>query len=380
MTLLGAWSSGECWLLTGATGSFGRAFIAHVREHYPWLKLRCLARNEHRMANLKQQYGNGPGMSYFLGDVRDASRLQLAMRGVDIVIHAAALKQVDFGEYDPIEFSTVNIDGTRQVIRTAIEQGVRQVLLISSDKAVQPVNLYGATKMVAERLMVQANSYSQETACNVVRYGNVFGSQGSVLDVYAECTQSGKPLPLTAYDMTRFYLPMHDAVQLACFTLQQPALRGGIVVPVLPAYYQTDLIRAYLGKDAGETLVEGTDITLIGMRPGEKVAECLLTADEARRVASWPDTGDRVSHLLIMPTVCQWAPAFHVPYGWHVGANCWQHQYTSDTWSLRLSLTELRECITAYQGRIHGEPLGTTAAWTPDLHYCGGEQQPRTVL
>lgn len=332
-------------VVTGATGSFGRALVTHLCREAPQVTLRCLARNEHNMVALKDALGAPDNVRYFLGDIRDQERLQLAFRGADLVVHAAAYKQVDLGEYDPLEFSEVNINGTRNVIRAAIAQDVRQVLLISSDKAVQPLNLYGATKQVAERLTIQANAYSTRTRFNAVRYGNVFGSNGSVLHVYRRCLAEGTRLPLTHPDMTRFYMTLAAAVDLVCWTVSQPGLKGGLVIPVLPAYHQLDLAKAMMQIYDARDAVEVT-----GIRPGEKLAETLMTDDERARCYTWTDRSNRVERFLVRPAVQSWARVWTPPLGW---AECteWQHgAYSSDTWPYRLTADDLLTRLQDYTG------------------------------
>lgn len=269
--------------VTGGTGSFGRAFLTRcLRDHLTdWIAV--LSRDEAKQHVLRQAIPD-PRLRCFLGDVRDRDRLTLAFRSVQTVIHAAALKQVPAGEYNPSEFIRTNILGTENVLLAAAEAGVERVIVLSSDKAAAPVNLYGATKATAEHLTRAAQHYSQGTRYACLRYGNVAGSTGSVIPVWRKLAAEGtRTLPLTHIDMTRFWIRLDQAVDLCLETLDR--MEGGeLVVPKLPSFYLRDLAFA-LGFTASVTDV----------RPGEKLAETMVTADEA----PWfRDHGDRyIRHL-----------------------------------------------------------------------------------
>ena len=261
-------------LLTGGTGSFGTAFIRHMLSSRSFKGIiRIFSRDEFKQYQLQQEYPNESRLRYFIGDVRELPRLKRAMTGVDIVIHAAALKQVPILEYNPFEAVKTNIVGTQNVIDAAIDLKVGKGLLISSDKAVSPVNLYGASKMVAEKLFVQSNSYTggKNTIFAVVRYGNVMGSRGSVVPIFKK-QASTNMLEITDSEMTRFWITLEEGINFVVNSLA--AMKGGeIFVPKLPSIKITDLAKAISPK---------AKIKIIGIRPGEKVHEVLVNENEFR--------------------------------------------------------------------------------------------------
>ena len=261
-------------LLTGGTGSFGTAFIRHMLSSRSFKGIiRIFSRDEFKQYQLQQEYPNESRLRYFIGDVRELPRLKRAMTGVDIVIHAAALKQVPILEYNPFEAVKTNIIGTQNVVDAAIDLKVGRGLLISSDKAVSPVNLYGASKMVAEKLFVQSNSYTggKNTIFSVVRYGNVMGSRGSVVPIFKK-QASTNMLEITDSEMTRFWITLEEGINFVVNSLA--AMKGGeIFVPKLPSIKITDLAKAISPK---------AKIKIIGIRPGEKVHEVLVNENEFR--------------------------------------------------------------------------------------------------
>jgi UDP-N-acetylglucosamine 4,6-dehydratase/5-epimerase len=260
-------------LVTGGTGSFGRRFISTVlKEHTP-RRLIVFSRDELKQHEMRIGGFDHPSLRFFLGDVRDVDRLRRAMQGVDIVVHAAALKQVPACEYNPFEAVLTNIMGARNLIEAAIDCGVKQILALSTDKAVNPVNLYGATKLCAEKLFVQGNAYAgaegARFAC--VRYGNVVGSRGSVIPVFLGQKATGR-ITITDPRMTRFWLTLDQAVEFVLMAIS--LMHGGeIFVPKIPSMNIEDLAKAV----AGDCRVEH-----IGIRPGEKLHEMLISEDEAR--------------------------------------------------------------------------------------------------
>lgn len=256
-------------LITGGTGSFGKNIASFLLKNYPLKKLIIFSRDELKQSRIKEEITD-PRLRTFLGDVRDLPRLQRAFHGVDIVIHAAALKQVPTLEYNPFEAVKTNINGSQNVIDAAIDQGVEKVLLISTDKAVQPVNLYGATKLCAEKLFVDANSYSSgKTKFSCVRYGNVVGSRGSIVEILLKNKNLEKVF-LTDERMTRFWITFEQAFALVLFALE--SMEGGeIIVPKIPSMKLVDLF---------EAIVPHAKREVIGIRPGEKMHETLLTQDE----------------------------------------------------------------------------------------------------
>jgi UDP-N-acetylglucosamine 4,6-dehydratase len=261
-------------LVTGGTGSFGKAFAKFVLEQLQPRRLIIFSRDELKQHDMRVGGLDHPNIRYFIGDVRDADRLRRALNGVDFVVHAAALKQVPACEYNPIEAVLTNVMGSRNVIDAAIDLKVKKVVFISTDKAVNPVNLYGATKLVAEKLTVQANAYAGAgpTRFSCVRYGNVIGSRGSVIPLFMEQKKSGK-ITVTDPRMTRFWITLTQGVRLVIRAIEE--MRGGeIFVPKLPATTIMDLVKVI----APECNVES-----IGFRPGEKLHEVLMSDEEARR-------------------------------------------------------------------------------------------------
>jgi UDP-N-acetylglucosamine 4,6-dehydratase/5-epimerase len=260
-------------LITGGTGSFGRKCARILLEEYSPNRLIIFSRDELKQHEMRVEGFEHPSLRYFIGDVRDVARLRRAMVGVDVVIHAAALKQVPACEYNPIEAIQTNVDGAKNVIEAALDNRVHRVLALSTDKAVNPVNLYGATKLVSEKLFVQANAYRGgdpiRFAC--VRYGNVVGSRGSVVPLFRDQRKTGK-ITITDPRMTRFWLTLTQGVHFVLNSIQE--MQGGeVFVPKIPSMKVTDL---------AEALAPGCEILNVGIRPGEKLHESLLSEDEAR--------------------------------------------------------------------------------------------------
>ena len=263
-------------LVTGGTGSFGKKFNQLVlKEHNP-KAIRIFSRGELKQQQMReqfQQFPNSEKLRFFIGDVRDRDRLHRAMNGVDIVIHAAALKQVPTCEYNPIEAVKTNIDGAANVIDAAIDNNVEKVMALSTDKAVHPVNLYGATKLVAEKLFIQGNTYSggRKTKFSCVRYGNVMASRGSVIPIFQEQRKNGT-VTITDKNMTRFWITQKQAVRFIIDCIEK--MKGGeIFIPKIPSMKIIDLAQAIAPK---------SKIKITGIRPGEKIDEVLLTGEEAR--------------------------------------------------------------------------------------------------
>lgn len=256
-------------LITGGTGSFGKYFVKFLLENHKPKKLIILSRDELKQFQMQREL-NDKRLRFFLGDIRDIDRLKRAFYGVDIIIHAAALKQVPTLEYNPFEAVQSNILGTQNVINAAIDQGVKKVVLTSTDKAVQPINLYGATKLCAEKLFISANSYGGErTKFSSVRYGNVIGSRGSIIETLLN-GQNVKTVQITHPEMTRFWITLEQASNLIMFALEN--MEGGeIFVPKIPSMKLAHLFDTLAPKARKET---------IGLRPGEKLHELLLTEQE----------------------------------------------------------------------------------------------------
>lgn len=273
------WSQSNI-LVTGGTGSFGKKFVATMLEEYHPKRLVIFSRDELKQHEMRVGGFDHPSLRYFIGDVRDVERLRRALRGIDVVIHAAALKQVPACEYNPIEAVMTNVMGARNVIDAALDAGVRHVMALSTDKAVNPVNLYGATKLVAEKLFVQANAYSGSggTRFACVRYGNVVGSRGSVVPLFIEQRKTGR-VSVTDPRMTRFWITLDQGVRFVIRCTDM--MRGGeVFVPKLPSMKMMDLIRA-LAPDA--------QVDVIGIRPGEKLHEVLVSEDEARHAREFDE-------------------------------------------------------------------------------------------
>lgn len=261
-------------LITGGTGSFGKKFVEILQAEYQPGKIIVYSRDELKQHVMRSTGFNQDNMRYFIGDVRDLPRLKRAVQGVDIVVHAAALKQVPACEYNPMEAVKTNILGSSNVVDAALDAGVEKVLALSTDKAVNPVNLYGATKLAAEKLVIQSNAYAggRKTRLSCVRYGNVVGSRGSVIPVFIRQREDSNILTITDQRMTRFWLTLEQAVRFVIRALE--TMQGGeVFVPKIPSMHIMDLARAISPSAA---------IKVIGIRPGEKLHEVLISRDESR--------------------------------------------------------------------------------------------------
>jgi UDP-N-acetylglucosamine 4,6-dehydratase len=273
------WSQ-ETVLITGGTGSFGRKFVEIMLNQYRPHKLIVFSRDELKQHEMRSAGLDGPNVRYFLGDVRDPQRLERAFAGVSVVIHTAALKQVPACEYNPFEAIQTNITGGKNVIDAAINQGVRRIVALSTDKAVNPANLYGATKLCAEKMVVQANAYAgaRDTRFSCVRYGNVVGSRGSVVPIFMEQRKRGK-VTITDPRMTRFWITLEQGVRFVIRSLEQ--MHGGeIFIPKIPSMKLLDMAQA---------VAPNCEIECIGIRPGEKLHEVLLSEDESRNAVETED-------------------------------------------------------------------------------------------
>ncbi|MCI8949011.1 MAG: UDP-N-acetylglucosamine 4,6-dehydratase (inverting) [Lachnospiraceae bacterium] len=280
---------GRTILITGGTGSFGKCFTKYVLMNFNPKKVIIYSRDEFKQFNMLNDFKEyGERLRFFIGDVRDLRRLKRAFKGVDYVIHAAALKQVPSCEYNPNEAIKTNIHGAMNVIEAALDCNIRKVVALSTDKAVNPVNLYGGTKLVSDKLFVAANSYVGVSDLNfsVVRYGNVAGSRGSVIPFFNKIIQEGKyELPITDYRMTRFWISLPEGVQLVLKALKE-ARGGEIFISKIPSFKVTDLAQAML---------PGCKMPEIGIREGEKLHEVMVTAEDA------PTTYEYDKHYIIYP-------------------------------------------------------------------------------
>jgi len=268
-------------LVTGGTGSFGKEFTSFVIKNYSIKKLIIFSRDELKQYEMQKLFPH-KNIRFFIGDVRDKERLNLAMRDVDYVIHAAALKHVPIAEYNPIECIKTNIYGAQNIIATSLYCGVKKIIALSTDKATNPINLYGATKLAAEKLFISANSYSgnRQTSFSVVRYGNVLNSRGSVIPFFQDLLKKGsKSLPITHMDMTRFFFTVEDSVKFVLSSLYLMT-KGEIFVPKIPSCKIIDLARALSPK---------IKFKIIGIRPGEKMHEALFSLDENPYVINYKD-------------------------------------------------------------------------------------------
>jgi len=276
-------------LITGGTGSFGQKYTKTILANYKPKRLIILSRDELKQFEMQQEF-NDPCMRYFIGDVRDGERMMQAMQDVDFVIHAAALKQVPAAEYNPMECIKTNIHGAENVIKAAIANNVEKVIALSTDKAANPINLYGATKLASDKLFVAANNMvgSGPTRFACVRYGNVVGSRGSVVPFFKSLLDKGaKSLPVTHPDMTRFWITLQDGVDFVLTNFKR--MQGGeIFIPKIPSVRIMDLVEAY---------APGIETDIVGIRPGEKLHEIMCPADDSHLTLAFAD------HYVICPTI-----------------------------------------------------------------------------
>lgn len=309
-------------LITGGTGSFGKKFVEIMLRDYKPKKLIIYSRDELKQHEMQMAGFDNSSIRYFIGDVRDAARLRRAMHGVDIVVHAAALKQVPACEYNPIEAIKTNIGGAINIVEAAIDAGVQKVIALSTDKAVNPINLYGATKLCAEKLFVQGNAYSGSTGprFSCVRYGNVVGSRGSVIPLFLKQRISGR-VTVTDARMTRFWITLDQGVRFVIRCIEE--MHGEeIFIPKIPSMKIMDLV---------EAVAPNCEVDYIGIRPGEKLHEVLLSEDEAWHAVE-------LEHMYVIYPAHSWQTLEHqsaktLPDGF---------QYTSNTNDRWLSVDELR--------------------------------------
>ena len=311
-------------LVTGGTGSFGQQFARVLLREYHPQKLIVFSRDELKQHEMRVNGFDNPNIRFFLGDVRDVDRLRRAMQGVDVVVHAAALKQVPAAEYNPIEAVMTNIIGARNVVDAALDCGVKKVLALSTDKAVNPVNLYGATKLVAEKLFVQANAYSGTgpTRFSCVRYGNVLGSRGSVIPLFLQQRKTGK-VTITDPKMTRFWLTLDQGVQFVVDAIDQ-MVGGEVFVPKIPSMSMGSM---------AEAVAPGCEVQQIGIRAGEKLHEVLISEDESRNV-------QELEHMFVIAPSHPWWKQVQPPPG-HTLPNSFR--YASDTNTQWITAGELQK-------------------------------------
>lgn len=319
-------------LLTGGTGSFGKRFADVVLKRYNVRKLIIFSRDELKQYEMRAQFPESQfkAIRYFIGDVRDRDRLARAFDGVDIVVHAAALKHVPACEYNPIEAVKTNVLGAANVIDMAIDANVGKVIALSTDKAANPVNLYGATKLCSDKLFIAANNYSghHKTRFSVVRYGNVVGSRGSVIPLFLKLRSAGKPLPITDLRMTRFWITLDRGVEFVLQSLERMA-GGEIFAPKIPSMRLTDLARA---------VAPDSELQEVGIRSGEKLHEVIVGEDDARHTLEYGD------YYAILPDFHDWDSASYARQ--NGGKPCGEgFTYSSETNTQWLSVEELRAML-----------------------------------
>lgn len=317
-------------LVTGGTGSFGHHFVDYILEHYNPKKIIIYSRDEYKQFVMDNDYKEYKKvLRYFIGDVRDEARLKMAMNGVDYVIHAAALKQVPACEYNPNEAIKTNVNGAMNVITAALETGVKKVVALSTDKAVNPVNLYGGTKLVSDKLFIAANAYAggEGTRFSVVRYGNVAGSRGSVIPFFQSIIdKGGDELPITDYRMTRFWISLEEGVKLVIKALEES--RGGeTFISKIPSFKITDLAQAML---------PGCKMPEVGIREGEKLHEIMVTREDSAL------TYEYEKHYIIYPHFNWWGKDNIIPGGRLVEQG---FEYSSGLNSEWLSVEDIRELL-----------------------------------
>lgn len=329
--------NGKSVLITGGTGSFGKKFVETILKRYPEVKrIVIYSRDELKQFELKQKYPESkyPQLRFFIGDVRDGERLKRACEGVDVIIHAAAIKQVDTAEYNPEECIKTNIHGAQNVINAALQTGVKHVVALSTDKACAPINLYGATKLTSDKLFTAANniSGSKDIKFSVVRYGNVMGSRGSVIPFFIHKRDNGvKELPITDMRMTRFNISLQAGVDLVMYAIGHH-LGGEIFIPKIPSYHIVDVAKA---------IAPNIPLVEVGIRPGEKLHEEMITVTDAL------NTIDLGQYYAILPSVffkhqreeyLQHHQAVPVPQGFHYSSDQNEEWETVET--LRAKIKE----------------------------------------
>lgn len=315
-------------LITGGTGSFGHHFVDYVLKHYKPKKIIIYSRDEYKQFIMDNDYKlHRDILRFFIGDIRDENRLKMAMKGVDYVIHAAALKQVPVCEYNPNEAIKTNVNGAMNVINAALETGVKKVVALSTDKAVNPINLYGGTKLVSDKLFCAANSYRglNGTRFAVVRYGNVAGSRGSVIPFFQSIIDNGgSELPITDYRMTRFWISLEQGVELVIKALEE-ANGGETFISKIPSFKITDLAQAML---------PGCRMPEVGIREGEKLHEIMVTREDSLH------TYEYEKHFIVYPHYNWWGEKDIIPGGKLVTP---EFEYSSGMNTEWLSTDQLRE-------------------------------------
>ena len=320
--------NGKRILITGGTGSFGKAFVKRVLKVFNPEKIIIYSRDEFKQYKMRQSF-TSPKLRFFIGDVRDEKRLNIALNGVDIVVHAAAMKHVGASEYNPTEAIATNILGAQNVINACLDRGVKNIIALSTDKACNPVNLYGATKLCSDKLFIAANSYAanSETKFSVVRYGNVLGSRGSVIPLFMEMAKKGcKELPITDERMTRFWITLPQAVDFVIESFK--IMRGGeMFIPKIPSMRIVDL---------AEAIIPGCVKKNIGIRPGEKLHEVMISKDDSRNLYEYE------GRYIKLPDFPYWSQK-GAPDGYKLIKDGFE--YSSDSNTQWLNVEELRNLL-----------------------------------
>lgn len=324
--------NGKTILVTGGTGSFGHRFISYVLDNYEPNRVIIYSRDEYKQFIMQNEYKNHPQsdkLRFFIGDVRDKERLCRAFEGVDYVVHAAALKQVPACEYNPMEAVKTNINGAMNIVDAALDCGVKRVVALSTDKAVNPINLYGGTKLVSDKLFIAANAYSgaKDVKFSIVRYGNVAGSRGSVIPFFRNIVKNGgTELPITDYNMTRFWISLDEGVQLVIKALSE-AKGGETFISKIPSFKITDLAQAIL---------PGCKMPEVGIREGEKLHEIMVTREDSLFTYEYD------KHYIIYPHFEWWDRSKIIPGGKPVEQG---FEYSSGQNKVWLSVDELKDLL-----------------------------------
>jgi UDP-N-acetylglucosamine 4,6-dehydratase len=317
---------GKSLLITGGTGSFGKAFARFALDNLELRRIIIYSRDELKQLDMRREFADDSRLRWFIGDIREQRRLVRALNDVDFIVHAAALKQVDTAEYNPYEYVKTNVIGSQNVIDAAIDAGVSRVVALSTDKASSPINLYGATKLTADKLFISGNHYgrAQGTIFSVVRYGNVLNSRGSVIPFINELVAKNETIPVTHQDMTRFWITLDQAIALVITAFN--GMQGGeLYVPRIPSMKLVDLVKA---------VAPTSSIKFVGIRPGEKLHEEMISFDEGRR------TVKQEKHFIILPSTGELDKTYDL--GHQTMGN---FAYTSDTNDLWLTREELRNLL-----------------------------------
>jgi len=312
-------------LITGGTGSLGKQLTRYLLDSTKARRIAIFSRDELKQYHMQQDFNQDPRLRFFLGDIRDIERLKLALHDVEFVVHAAALKQVDTGEYNPMEFIKTNVLGSHNLIEASISAGVKKVIALSTDKASSPINLYGATKLTADKLFIAANNYTfnRGTIFSVVRYGNVIGSRGSVIPFFKSMAKAGKAIPITDIRMTRFWISMPEAIEFICDSFH--IMKGGeLFVPRIPSMRIMDLAKI---------ISPSLNIIETGIRPGEKLHEEMISSEDSRRTII---NGNRFT---VMPVHAEWG--YERPQGELMQENTSFRSDTNDFWVTNEKMIEI---------------------------------------